>query len=175
MHEIIPGLYLGGIKDAEDHKGVTSVGIKAIVNCCTNGEFPDSLLVPDVDYYRVDVEDVSREPIHLFFLEASEFVDSYLERQEPVLIHCKSGISRSVTILISFLIYKRQFCLQEAFLHVMAKRKIICPNIGFMEQLCEFEEKVAGRNATVCMYKYTDWYAADASYRADIPDLDPSK
>jgi len=172
MQEIIPFLYLGDKKDAENKELLSCLCIKAIVNCCTYMEFPASSYHPGFEYFRVDIEDTSREPVHLFFEDVAKFIDSFVKRQLNVLVHCKSGVSRSVTITISYLLTRRLFSLQKAFFHVLSKRNIICPNIGFMEQLGQYEETLL-RESTVCMYKYTDWYCAESSARPSIPDLDP--
>ena len=43
----------------------------------------------------MDVEDISREPINLYFEEAIDFIDSFLKKEENVLVHCRAGVSRS--------------------------------------------------------------------------------
>eukprot|EP00919_Chromeraceae_sp_WS-2016_P003503 GHVR01008510.1.p1 GENE.GHVR01008510.1~~GHVR01008510.1.p1 ORF type:complete len:173 (+),score=32.83 GHVR01008510.1:44-562(+) len=172
MNEILKGLWLGGLTDASDNEKLNEKGISYIVNCCTYGEYPLWEHFDGISYFRVNVEDTSRETISLYFEDVCEFIDDALSISERVLVHCRSGVSRSVTVMISYLMSKRLFGLQEAFFHVLAKRKIVAPNIGFMQQLCDFEEQLYEKN-TVCLFKYTDWYTSDMSNRAAIPDFDP--
>ena len=49
------------------------------------------------------------------------------------------GISRSPTIVISYLMYKEKMKFEEAYDFVKEKRKVISPNSGFQEQLKKFE------------------------------------
>eukprot|EP00922_Rhytidocystis_sp_ex-Travisia-forbesii_P019433 GHVS01028772.1.p1 GENE.GHVS01028772.1~~GHVS01028772.1.p1 ORF type:complete len:357 (-),score=39.23 GHVS01028772.1:333-1403(-) len=118
--------------DSEDREGrTTMVGTVLVVQ---HDDPP-----PILTYYRVCLEDTSCEPIRLYFEEVGEFIDSFMVRGEGVLVHCKAGVSRSATIIISYLVGKMHFSLDRAFYHVLSRRKIICPNVGFMEQLCEYE------------------------------------
>eukprot|EP00922_Rhytidocystis_sp_ex-Travisia-forbesii_P019434 GHVS01028773.1.p1 GENE.GHVS01028773.1~~GHVS01028773.1.p1 ORF type:complete len:369 (-),score=45.17 GHVS01028773.1:323-1429(-) len=104
---------------------------------------------PILTYYRVCLEDTSCEPIKLYFEEVGEFIDSFMVRGEGVLVHCKAGVSRSATIIISYLVGKMHFSLARAFYHVLSRRKIICPNVGFMEQLGEYEVETKSAESLV--------------------------
>eukprot|EP00920_Eleutheroschizon_duboscqi_P026341 GHVT01064945.1.p2 GENE.GHVT01064945.1~~GHVT01064945.1.p2 ORF type:complete len:104 (+),score=12.43 GHVT01064945.1:943-1254(+) len=81
-----------------------------------------------------------------------------------------AGVSRSATVVMSYLLAKKHFHLHEAFFHVLSKRPIVCPNLGFMEQLCSYEQRLHGI-CTIEFYRYTDWYVADSASRPAIPDL----
>uniref|UniRef100_A0A0G4IFD7 protein-tyrosine-phosphatase n=1 Tax=Chromera velia CCMP2878 TaxID=1169474 RepID=A0A0G4IFD7_9ALVE len=169
---ILPGLWLGGITDAQNREELLEKSVCNIVNCCTFLEYPIAQHFEDFEYYRVDVEDTSREPIHLYFEEACDFIEAAMAKKKAVFVHCRSGVSRSVTVLISFLVARRGFRLQEAFFHVLAKREIVAPNVGFMQQLCDWEQEQS-KEPSLCMYKYTDWYTSDQAFRPAVPDLDP--
>lgn len=43
--------------------------------------------------------------------------------------------------------------LYEAFALVKARRPSVCPNVGFMRQLCDLEIK-----PSISLEKYRDWY-----------------
>ena len=66
-------------------------------------------------YHRVDVEDVSHEPIHLYFEGAVEFISNHLEQEQRVLVHCRSGVSRSATIVLAYMVSARRYTLHDAF------------------------------------------------------------
>ncbi|KAF8819441.1 dual specificity protein phosphatase [Cardiosporidium cionae] len=172
MNEILPFLYLGNKKDADNLNSLRMHGIRAIVMCCTVFERANFASMNEFEYYRVEVEDTSREPIHLYFVEACEFIDSFISMKEGVLVHCRAGVSRSAAIVLSYLIGKKKLRLRESFFHLLSKRHSVCPNIGFMEQLCNFEFEVLG-DVSVDMFKYSDWYTSAAEFRAAVPDLEP--
>jgi hypothetical protein len=48
------------------------------------------------------------------------------------------------------------YTLHEAFFLARSKRAIITPNLGFMEQLCDFEEGLLGESS-IDMFKYQEW------------------
>merc|ERR1712217_746207 len=131
--QIIPNLYLGGVAAASDTQQLVQQGIRAVICCVRELEFPTSEFNKEVEYFRVDVEDISREPIELFFPEATEFVHSWLSREQPVLVHCRAGVSRSASVVIAYLIEYLGYSLHAAFFLVRSHRAVVTPNIGFME------------------------------------------
>lgn len=170
--QIIPNLYLGGIAAVSDPQLLVQQGIRAICCCVRELEFPTREFCPEVEYYRVDVEDISREPIELFFPEATEFIHSWMSREQPVLVHCRAGVSRSASCVIAYLMTYHQLSLHDAFFLVRSRRNIVTPNIGFMEKLGEYEEEVRNTEATIDINKYISWYTSPEP-RAAVPDLKP--
>mmetsp|Transcript_46585 Transcript_46585/g.120603 ORF Transcript_46585/g.120603 Transcript_46585/m.120603 type:complete len:356 (+) Transcript_46585:194-1261(+) len=169
--QIIPNLYLGGVAAVADHQGLVKQGIRAVCCCCRELEMPSSEFCPEIEYFRVDVEDISREPIELYFPEATEFIHSWLSREQPVLVHCRAGVSRSASIVIAYLITYHNYSLHDAFFLVRSHRSVVTPNIGFMEKLGEYEEEKRGTEPTIEINKYMGWYTTPE--RAAVPDLKP--
>ncbi len=166
---ILPGLFLSGIAVARDAARLNSFKISRVVCCCMPSEFPPSDEIDGVEYLRVDVEDMSREPIDMFFEEASDFVSEALENTENVLVHCRSGVSRSSTIVLAFLIRSMGMRLYDAFFLLRSKRSIVTPNIGFMDQLMKLESSIHGVSS-VSLQRYAQWYTSDS--RPAIPDIE---
>lgn len=63
-------------------------------------------------------------------------------RTGAVLVHCEAGISRSAATVIAYLVRYRDFTLEEAFALVKARRSIVSPNHGFVQQLLSFETRL---------------------------------
>jgi atypical dual specificity phosphatase/dual specificity phosphatase 12 len=55
------------------------------------------------------------------------------------LVHCYAGISRSASIIISYLMKKYNWSYEKAYNYVKNKRPIINPNRGFKKQLIQYE------------------------------------
>lgn len=74
-------------------------------------------------------------------------MDSAIESGGIVFVHCKAGISRSATSVISYLMKKYSWTLSKTTTFVKSRRSVICPNFGFTRQLQEWEKmlKVSGR------------------------------
>lgn len=170
--EILPSLYLGGIEAALDSEGLAVRSIRAVVCCMRELEFPNSKFNPDLEYNRVDVEDMGREPIELFFPEATEFIHTQLLQERPVLVHCKAGVSRSASVLIAYLIEYCGYSLHDAFNLLLHHRPTITPNPGFMERLRDFEKEKCGIGVpSIDIRKYVSWFQAEE--RCLQPDLKP--
>ena len=64
-----------------------------------------------------------------------------------MLVHCAQGISRSSTLIISYMIRHMDYTLKAALTRVRSRRSVAHPNSDFMRQLCAFELKVHGVNS----------------------------
>lgn len=53
-----------------------------------------------------------------------------------VLIHCSQGVSRSASLAIAYLMWKRAAGYDDVFQEVKAARGVANPNIGFICQVC---------------------------------------
>lgn len=56
--------------------------------------------------------------------------------------HTHSQVSRSASVVIAYLMYKKQFTYTEAVYHTRAQRPVIDPNDGFKVQLAQFAESL---------------------------------
>eukprot|EP00930_Biecheleria_cincta_P005980 TRINITY_DN106955_c0_g1_i1.p1 TRINITY_DN106955_c0_g1~~TRINITY_DN106955_c0_g1_i1.p1 ORF type:complete len:592 (-),score=78.72 TRINITY_DN106955_c0_g1_i1:57-1832(-) len=168
-NEIVDNLYLGGIAAAIETQSLVDQGIHAVVCCVRETEFPTCDFHKDLAYYRVDVEDIPREPIELFWPEATQFIHDKYSKGFPVLVHCRAGVSRSASTVIAYLVAYQGYSLNEAFVLARKKRPVVTPNLGFMEKLCEFEESVCKRASTIDLQKYESWY--NGTHLAEFPDV----
>lgn len=74
------------------------------------------------------------------FDDTIRFIDTALANPSSrVLVHCNLGISRSTTLILSYLMKTFNATLLEAFKYLRHRRPIICPNSGFLKQLIDFE------------------------------------
>lgn len=64
------------------------------------------------------------------------------EPKPRVLIHCRKGVSRSVSIVIGYLISTQNMSFNEAYNLLKSKRANIDPNIGFVAQLKDLESSL---------------------------------
>jgi protein-tyrosine phosphatase len=60
------------------------------------------------------------------------------------LVHCRKGISRSVAIVLAYLVAGEGFRLGDAWSLVQARRPTAQPNIGFARQLIDLDRAVHG-------------------------------
>jgi protein-tyrosine phosphatase len=85
----------------------------------------------DIDHRVFQLYDCETEKISRFFAEAFTIISKGLEKGN-VYVHCFAGVSRSSTIVISYLMKKLGWSVSEAYSFTKKKRKYVNPNPGFM-------------------------------------------
>ena len=138
--QITNKIYLGNEDTARDKEILNKLNISNILICAEGCEpfFPN-----EFKYKILYIDDAIDENILSWLKEAFEFIDSSINN---IYIHCAMGISRSPTIVISYLMYKKKMKYEEAYDLVKEKRKVISPNSGFQEQLKKFEKILEENN-----------------------------
>ncbi|OXA53267.1 Serine/threonine/tyrosine-interacting protein B [Folsomia candida] len=143
MQEIIPGLYLGPYAAAAKSKmqELKDSGISHIV--CVREFRERNLIRPnhpdDFQYLVVEVEDSSMANIIPHFRTVNPFIKFALNNGGKVLVHGSAGISRSVALVIAYIMETYGVTTQEAHKYVQSIRFCSNPNEGFMHQLREYE------------------------------------
>lgn len=92
-----------------------------------------------VTYHRIVCEDSHTAPLHEHFDAATDFIHAQIQEGKRVLVHCQAGISRSATICIAYLIRFHHLSWTAAYMVVKDARAIVCPNLGFLTQLRDYE------------------------------------
>ena len=138
--QITDKIYLGNEDTARDKNLLNKLNISNILICAEGCEpfFPN-----DFKYKILYIDDATDENILSWLKEAFEFIDSSVNN---IYIHCAMGISRSPSIVISYLMYKEKKKYEDAYDFVKEKRNVICPNSGFQEQLKKFEKILEENN-----------------------------
>lgn len=138
--EELGGLYLGNYDAASDISLLRKYKIAAVLTVAAGTGLryhPDSIsshdVIPamDVDYY-----DMTKH-----FDRCFDFIDKN-RKTTSVLVHCWAGVSRSATIVITYLMKKYDFSFDEAHSFVKKKRKQIYPNPGFVRQMRSFDAQL---------------------------------
>ena len=139
LSEIIPNfLYLSSYNAAKNKELIEKNNITNIINCAAdfcNNDFAND---PKLNYLSFYLKDHVMENIECVFYECIEYIESVKEKGGRVLVHCIQGISRSVSIVMAYLIFKEKYSYDKAFTLVQSKREISSPNFGFSIQLQNF-------------------------------------
>ncbi|XP_036438147.1 dual specificity protein phosphatase 10 [Colossoma macropomum] len=136
---ILPFLFLGNERDAQDLDQMQRMNIGYILNVTTH--LP--LYHYDLglfNYKRLPATDSNKQNLRQYFEEAFEFIEEAHQAGKGLLIHCQAGVSRSATIVIAYLMKHTWMTMTDAYKFVKTRRPIISPNLNFMGQLLEFEE-----------------------------------
>ncbi|XP_006900048.1 PREDICTED: dual specificity protein phosphatase 9 [Elephantulus edwardii] len=139
--QIVPNLYLGTAQDSANLENLATLGIRYILNVTPN--HPNLFEKNGVFHYKqIPISDHWSQNLSQFFPEAITFIEEGLARNCGVLVHCLAGVSRSVTVIVAYLMQKQHLCLNDAYDLVKTKKANISPNFNFMGQLLDFERRL---------------------------------
>lgn len=136
-------LYLSNVWAAKDRPTIDSVNIKRIVNLYKCDYKYDS---DDIKTMFIEMNDDSCQNLMPVICSVYPFIVDGLVNGENVLVHCYAGISRSVSIIIAFLMLhdpewvdtiriKPETDLDCLYRHIKSIKSDIEPNFGFVLQL----------------------------------------
>lgn len=137
-YEILSHLYLGCRKVAASLQHLKDCGITRILNV-TNSEPNNFESLGNFEYKQIAVEDSHEVNMLKYLPEAFRFIEEARVKNEKVLVHCHAGMSRSVTVILAYLMKYNHHTLDSAYDYVKQVKSNISPNFGFMGQLLEFE------------------------------------
>ena len=132
INKISDKIYLGNFDGGREKEKLKKYGVTHILICGNNliDWHPNDFI-----YLTLPIEDNEKQNISKYFCAAFDFI----ENSSVVYIHCTMGVSRSPTILISYLMRKEKIKLKEAMIFVKSKRLCVCPNKNFEKQLLDYE------------------------------------
>jgi len=132
-------LFLGSQDAAANIAELESFKITHILNVATGIEnaFPKEFI-----YCNVEILDVDEASIVDCFPKCFAFIESAVNNNTGVLVHCNAGVSRSASVVIGYLMKVKRISYAEAFDIVKEKRSKIQPNRGFIEQLQIYEKQL---------------------------------
>lgn len=139
MSQVIPQLYVGSIQAAESIHHLKDTGITHIIQAMGG---MDPMYPKDFTYKVLNIRDSPTENIERYFENVVQWISQAMDKGGKILVHCWSGVSRSPSIIIAFLMYKLALTLDSAVLTVRKARGVIYPNPGFKKQLKSFERKL---------------------------------
>lgn len=145
--KIEEGLFLGSFEAARNKDALKQSNITHIL---TVAYFLNPLYRNEFVYKVINVADREDENLKQYFDECFDFIEGAKRSGGGVLVHCLAGKSRSVTIVVAYLMRKHGMSLSEALNLVKSKRPIASPNPGFISQLQEYEKSLLGAQSSCC-------------------------
>ena len=134
INQITDTIYLGNVESAFNIKKLKDLGIRKILTVMSafGNHYPENAFI----HKKIEIDDDYESNIIQYFKECLLFIDGY----DKVFVHCAAGMSRSATIVIAYIMWKKKIFLSEAIKFVKDKRPIISPNLNFMKQLEIFQD-----------------------------------
>ncbi len=138
ISEVLPGLYLGNSRDAEDlnvlkkHQIQTIINISTSIPCYFENE-------KYFEYLRLPCHDSPNQNILQYFETTFEYIHQKLSTKQNILVHCQGGVSRSPSFIIGYLMKFHSKSFDEAYNLVRDRRSIVNPNLNFLGQLTQYQ------------------------------------
>jgi protein-tyrosine phosphatase len=101
FYEVFQGLFVGNAVAALQHK---NLGIDSILNVADEVNFFDLDMDADTDYKKIRlIEGFTNEIAEEDIKTAIEYIDSQLRQGKRVMVNCRAGMARSVSIVLAYL------------------------------------------------------------------------
>ncbi|KAG7263386.1 hypothetical protein CRUP_017332 [Coryphaenoides rupestris] len=168
LNKVLPDLYLGNFKDARDREQLARNNITHILSVHDSA----APILQEMTYLCISASDLPTQNLTQYFKESIMFMHESRLKGEGCLVHCLAGVSRSVTLVVAYIMTVTGLGWQEALAAVRVARPCAGPNLGFQRQLQEFEATRAEELRRWLLEEYKDNPFDDS---ADIRDLLASK
>lgn len=157
INKVLPGLYLGNIKDAQDKELLKTHNITHILSIHDNA----APILEDITYLCISASDHSKQNLTQHFKDSIVFIHESRMKGEGCLVHCVAGVSRSVTLVVAYIMTVTGRGWVESLAAVRAARPCAGPNLGFLRQLEEFENTELAQYRTWWVDRYGKNFFSD--------------
>ncbi|XP_019163884.1 PREDICTED: protein-tyrosine-phosphatase MKP1-like isoform X2 [Ipomoea nil] len=138
--KIVDHIYLGSETIAKDREILRQNGITHVLNCV--GFICPEYFKGDMVYKTLWLRDSPTEDITSILYDVFDYFEDVREQGGRVFVHCCQGVSRSTSLVIAYLMWKKGQSFEDAFQHVKAARGVTNPNMGFACQLLQCQKRV---------------------------------
>ena len=128
-------LYLGDLESATE-ESLFHADIWRCVSLLSKFSFKHAPthLTPQT-HLMLEMQDSETQNLEVITRLTTPFLRKAHDEGEKVLVHCSAGISRSVAVVLAYLLEYSDMDLVDAYEYVQQRRPVACPNRGFMQQL----------------------------------------
>eukprot|EP00494_Astrolonche_serrata_P003094 UN03100 len=121
-------LFIGDLGGAMNNKKcLENNDIKTVISVI-NKTFTET---KGVTYHKISISDDPSQNLKVHFDKTNKLIDDSLMGSKNVLVHCNAGVSRSATVVISYLCFKFSLTPSEGLKLLRETRAVCMPNEGF--------------------------------------------
>lgn len=139
LSQITPYVFVTAGDTAQRSPTIYSNGIGCVINVAD--ELPQMLFPPEtgIESIKYPIYDIPTFPIYQYFDSVADRIATNVASNRRTLLYCNHGRSRSITMILAYLIKHHRLPLPTAYALVRDKRQIALPNAGFWAQLMAYE------------------------------------
>jgi atypical dual specificity phosphatase len=140
MSQITDQIWIGSYATFSDNMFLKENNITHIISCAIELPTPPSD-ISESNIFRVDIVDDTVMPETLtLFIEGARKLNKWVSKGHKVFVHCFAGMSRSVSVVIAYLITYHGMSYADAFKLVKEKRRQANIHPGFIPLLLHIEK-----------------------------------
>ncbi|KAJ7080272.1 protein-tyrosine phosphatase-like protein [Mycena crocata] len=145
---IVDHVYLSDLFTAHNEKELSRLGITHVISILDRVPTIPAC-IPEERRLHISIADRSDVDIQQYLKQTTDFISAALAENEEtnVLVHCFQGVSRSATVVCAYLIATTTMTAGESIAYTQNKRPIVCPNLGFRNQLEAWSIQYYGHSA----------------------------
>jgi hypothetical protein len=141
--QILPNVWLGNLKAAQDETFLKNANIQAVFNCTKDAPFHSSIR----RRYRIPVDDnLQDQEIRNLELWSYEIVYKMIQEykdKRPIFVHCHAGMQRSPAVVAMFLMTLYRMSTEKAKAFIKERRPIVFfPLANFESAMQGFERSL---------------------------------
>uniref|UniRef100_A0A6C0HLN8 Protein-tyrosine-phosphatase n=1 Tax=viral metagenome TaxID=1070528 RepID=A0A6C0HLN8_9ZZZZ len=131
-------LCIGSVATANIPRKLSDNGITHILNVSSFPSIPNNINTPGITTLDCPIDDSPSQSLFTILLAALEFIETANKDGCKIFVHCQAGISRSVAIVMCYMIWKTHNTPDAILTEIQKYRPCAGPNIGFSVQIALF-------------------------------------
>lgn len=135
-NEVWPGVWISDIGSVCELAPLQDRNIRHVV-CAVLGVKP--MFPKNLQYTCLELRDTDDQDIYQYFDVIADLIHSETEAKKSILVHCRCGVSRSVTLVCAYLIKYQKMPALDAIRHIQESRPCANPIKPFRNQLKSYE------------------------------------
>ncbi len=147
---ILPRLLLANAAFANDRARLKGHLVRALLSVTPTPHPHAAVVQRTVAMMQVCVDDDKTSNLYDHLDGCVKFIERSMAAGNVVCVHCHQGVSRSVAVVVAFLIWRLHMTLRDALSFVLDHRSIESPpshpNSGFLMQLVRWEKRHLARD-----------------------------
>ena len=133
MFHIIDNIFLSNLRDASNIDLINKNNIKIVIRL--SEDINKSIYSNDIKFYNFEIEDnlLYKKEIINYSIEIYDIINN--NKDKNILIHCNEGQSRSVSVIIYYLMTKYKYDYNKCHSIIKNIKYDINPNMSFQQML----------------------------------------
>jgi hypothetical protein len=131
MSQIDTFIWVGSCSDACNTDFMYQRGIEHIICCAEEYKYPPGFLIlqnKTDQWYRVPIVDnVADKLTEGYFKDAAAKLNEWVSNEMEVLVHCREGKSRSVSVVMAYYMIYKGWSFDMAYWHLKTRRAVTNP------------------------------------------------